>query len=99
MHKAVAMVLMINDVQSLTADITLSAGIVLISTNFNYTIVLDSNLKPTEICSQYTCCFFQSIIAPPFVVSNLKLSFAFSDVQDKPELKKDDFKFVYEQYN
>ncbi len=51
MHKTVGMVLMVNDVQSLTADVTLGAGIVLISTNFYYTIVLDSNLKSTEICS------------------------------------------------
>jgi hypothetical protein len=58
MHKAVGMVLMIDDVQSLTAGVTLRAGIVLISTNFNYMIVLDSNLKPTEICSQHTRCFF-----------------------------------------
>ena len=58
MRKAVGMVLVIYDVQSLTTDITLSAGIILVPMNFNYTIVLDSNLKPTEICSQYTGCFF-----------------------------------------
>jgi len=44
------MVLMINDVQSLTADITLTEGIVLITPNFNYTIVLDPNFKAVEIC-------------------------------------------------
>ena len=51
MHKAVCMVLMIIDVQSLAADVTPGAEIVLVSTNFYNTIVPDSNLKPTEISS------------------------------------------------
>jgi len=51
MHEAIGMVLMISDVQSLAANITLTARIVLIATNFHYTIILYSNFKTTDICA------------------------------------------------
>ena len=56
----VGVVLIVLDVQPLAAGITLRAGIVFVSANFNYTIVLDLDLKPTDISSQYTRCFFPS---------------------------------------
>ena len=52
------MVLIGLDVQPLTAGIALTAGIVLVSSNLIYLIVLDPNLEPTEIPSQYTGCLF-----------------------------------------
>jgi hypothetical protein len=52
------MVLVGLDVQSLTAGIALATGVVLISSNLTYLIVLDSNLEPAEIPSQYTGCLF-----------------------------------------
>jgi len=58
MHEPVGMVLVVLDVQPLTAGIALAERIIFIPANSNYTIVLDSNLKPTEIRSQYTGCFF-----------------------------------------
>jgi len=48
-HKPVSMVLMINDVQSFPASIALAAWIIFIPPNFDYTVVLNSNLKTTEI--------------------------------------------------
>ena len=56
--QTVGVVLIGLDVQSLTAGIALAAGIVLVSSNLSYLIVLDPNLEPAEIPSQYTGCLF-----------------------------------------
>jgi hypothetical protein len=52
------MVLIVFDVQPLTAGIALATRIVLIPTNLDYVVVLDPDFKATEICTQYTGCFF-----------------------------------------
>jgi hypothetical protein len=49
MHEPVGMMLMIHDAQPLTTGIALAARIILIPTNFDYTVVLDPDFKTTEI--------------------------------------------------
>jgi len=48
------MVLIGFDIQPFTASIAFAAWVILISFNLNNTIVLDPNLEPADISSQYT---------------------------------------------
>ncbi len=52
------MVLMVLDIQSLSADIPLTSRVCLVRTDLNQPIVLNQNLKATEIYTQYTGSLF-----------------------------------------
>ena len=78
------MVLVVHYVQSLTAGIALAEGVIFIPANPDYTIVLDSNLKPTEIRSQYTAClfpihYFNLLIPTPFPYDTISSIISLTD--------------------
>ena len=58
MRKSIGMVLIKLDVQPFTTGITLSEWVILIASNLDYLIILDPNLEPAQIASQYTVCLF-----------------------------------------
>ena len=58
MHEPIGVVLMIGDIQSLAANVTLATGMVLVAANLDDSIVFNPHFQPAEIRTEDTACFF-----------------------------------------